>query len=72
MSSNTCPQLRTGPMMMAVAPPKPQTIPPMTIPDKLPPPDDPFWKPYRDDPKPDAAPPGGPNGPGKGAPPKTK
>ena len=73
MSSSTCP--RTGPtfstpMMMTTAPPKPETLPPLTIPDKIPGPDDPFWKPYKD--KPTEPAPGGPNGPGKKAPPKTK
>ena len=58
---------------MAIAPPKPSTLPPMTIPDTIPGPNDPFWKPYKD-PKPEQEPatPGGPNGPGRKAPPKKK
>ena len=34
---------------MTIAPDKPKTEP-MTIPDTLPPLDDPFWKPYREEP----------------------
>ena len=54
---------------MTIAPEKPKTAP-TKIPDTLPPLDDPFWKPYKDDPAPSRpAPPkeqpGGPGGPEK-------
>ena len=61
---------------MAIAPPappktEPSTIPPTKIPDSLPGPDSPFWKPYREDrpappqtePERPKEAPGGPGGP---------
>ena len=65
--------MRPNVVKMTIAPDKPKTAP-ITIPDKLPPLDDPFWKPYKDPETPQTAPapptetpggPGGPNGPNK-------
>ena len=39
--------MRPNVVKMTIAPDKPKTAP-ITIPDKLPPLDDPFWKPYKD------------------------
>ena len=42
-----------APKAWVVAPPRPSVLPDIKIPDKLPPLDDPFWKPYRTSPTPD-------------------
>ena len=36
-----------APMAAVIAPPRPDVLPDIKIPDKLPGLDDPFWKPYR-------------------------